>query len=164
MEESSDSEEEQCEVDEKITRVVSKDGSSTKVSSSQVRDKGKHIPEFLSKERLKGVFDASELEGLSYKDRLEYLQNRDNLPDDVVFEAQKKIGELLSAEDTFIVPGFLGSQKIRGTVFINLRLNQFGFRDAVSNEYRTGGYISDSKIRTVANSDFHLFPTAGANN
>ena len=80
------------------------------------------------------------------------------------FEAQDKIGELLSAEDTFIVPGFLGSQKIRGTVFINLRLNQFGFRDEVSNEYRTGGYMSDSKIRTVTNSGFHLFPTAGANN
>ena len=153
MEESSDSEEEQCEVDEKIIRVVSKDGSITKVSSSQVRDKGKHIPEFLSKgsaviskrsaviskERLKGVFDASELEGLSYKNRFRYLRNRDNLPNDVVFEAQNKIGELLSAEDTFIVPGFLGSQKIRGTVFINLRLNQFGFRDEVSNEYRTGG-------------------------
>ena len=49
MEESSDSEEEQCEVVEMITSVVSKDGSITKVSSSQVQDKGKHIPEFLSK-------------------------------------------------------------------------------------------------------------------
>lgn len=81
----------------------------------------------------------------------------------MVFEAQEKIGELLSAEDTFITPGFLGSQKIRGTVFINLRLNQFGFRDEGSNEYRTVSYMSDSKIRKVANSDFHLFPTAGAN-
>lgn len=107
------------------------------------------------------MFDASKLEGLNYKERLEYLRNKDNLPDDVVFEAQDKIGELLSAEDTFLAPGFLGSQKIRGTVFINLRLNQFGFRDEGSNEYRR--YMSKSKIRTVVNSGFHLFPTAGAN-
>jgi hypothetical protein len=159
----SESEEEQCEVVERITSVVSKDGSITKVSSSQVRDKGKHIPGFLSKKRLKGVFDAIKLKGLTYEERLGYLRNRDNLPDDVVFEAQEKIGELLSAKDTFRTPGFLGSQKIRGTVFINLRLNQFGFRDEGSNEYRTGGSMSDSKIRKVVTSDFHLFPTAGAN-
>ena len=126
--------------------------------------KGKHIPEFIGKKRLKGVFDASKLKGLTYEERLEYLRNKDNLPDDVVFEAQDKIGELLSADDTYLVPGFLGSQKIRGTVFINIRLNQFGFRDEGSNEYRTGGYMSDWKIRKVENSGFHLFPTAGANN
>lgn len=107
------------------------------MSSLQVRDKGKHIPGFLGKKRLKGVFDASKLKGLTYEERLKYLRNKDNLPDDVVFEAQDKIGEFLSADDTYLVPGFLGSQKIRGTVFINVRLNQFGFRDEGSNEYRT---------------------------
>jgi hypothetical protein len=91
------------------------------------------------------------------------LRNKDNLPDDVVFKAQDKIGELLSADDTYLAPGFLESQKIRGTVFINIRLNQLGFRDEDSNGYQTGGYMRNNKIRKVANSGFHLFPTRGAN-
>jgi len=46
-------------------------------------------------------------------------------------------------------------------VNLGLRLNQFGFRDEDSYEYRTAGYMDDNKIRKFAKSDFHLFPTAG---
>jgi len=151
----------QCPVNERLEIAVSKDGSMTKVRASKVWNKGLHIPEFLSKNRLKSKFDVTKVKDLEYEDRLNYLRNKDNLPDEVVFETQDKIVEFLLAEDTILVPGFLGARKIRGTIFINLRLNQFGFRDEGSYEYRTVGSMSDNKIRKIAESDFHLFPTAG---
>lgn len=99
----------------------------TKVRVSKVRNKSLHIPEFLNKDHLEGKFDISKVKDLKYEDRLYYLRNKDNLSDEVVFETQDKIVEFLSAEDTILIPGFLGSNKIRSTIFINLRLNQLGF-------------------------------------
>ena len=92
----SDSDEE-CPVNERLKIALSKDGSMTKVRASKVGDKGLHIPEFLSKERLKGKFDITKVKDLEYEDRLDYLRNKDNLPDEVVFETQDKIVEFLSA-------------------------------------------------------------------
>jgi hypothetical protein len=152
---------EQCLVTERLKISVSHDGSMTNVPASKVRDKSLHIPELVSKERLEGKFDITKVKDLEYEDRLNYLRDEKNLPDEIVFEAQDKIVEFLSAKDTVLVPGFLGSKKIRGTVFINLRLNQFGFRDQDSYDYRTAGHMSDNKIRKLAEADFHLFPTAG---
>ena len=131
--------EDQCLVNDRLKIAVSRDGSMTKVRAAKVRDKGLHIPEFISKNHLKGKFDVSKVKNLEYEDRLDYLRNKDNLPDEVVFETQDKIVEFLSAEDTILVPGFLGAKKIRGTIFINLRLNQFGFQDEDSYKYRTAG-------------------------
>lgn len=55
----------------------------------------------------------------------------------------------------------MGREKnCKGTVFINLRLNQFGFQDEASSEYRTAGYMNNKKIRKLTESGFHLFPTA----
>lgn len=151
----------QCLINDRLKIAVSKDGSMTKVRASKVRDKCIQIAEFISKNRFKGKFDVSKVKDLEYEDRLNYLSNKDNLPDEVVFEAQDEIVGLLSAEDTILVPGFLRVKKIPGTVFINLRLNQFGFRDENSCEYRTGGFMNNNKIRKLAESDFHLFSTAG---
>lgn len=67
------------------------------------------------------------MKDLNYKDRLEYLRNKENLPDEVVFETQDKIVEFLSEKDTFLAFSFLGSQKIRRTVFITLRLKPIRF-------------------------------------
>ena len=132
----------------------------TKVRASKVRDKSLPIPRFLNKYYLDSKFDISKVRDLNYKDRLDYLRNKDNLPDKVVFETQDKIVKFLSAEDTILVPAFLGARKIRGNVFINLRLNQFGFWDEDSYEDWTAAHMTDKKILNLAELDFHLFPTA----
>lgn len=158
-----DSDSEQCSVDEELELkvAIAKDGTLVKVYPNKVRDKGLHIPEFLPKEFLDGKFNVDEAKDLAYPDRLEYLRNKENLPDDVVSAAQDKIFDFFSAEDNYLVPGKLGVKEIRGTIFINLRLNMYGFRDNDTYRYRSAGSMTDEKIRQLADSDFHLFPNAG---
>ena len=98
---------EQCLVTERLKISVSHDGSMTNVPASKVRDKSLHIPELVSKERLEGKFDITKVKDLEYEDRLNYLRDEKNLPDEIVFEARDKIVEFLSAKDTVLVPGFL---------------------------------------------------------
>ena len=64
----------------------------------------------------------------------------------------------MTADDTKLVPGYLGYSKIEGTVFINLRLNKVGFRDNNGYRFRTAMTMKDSKIRELAVTGFHLFP------
>ena len=153
-----------CEDTNRLVLAVSRDGSITKINSDQVRDKGLHAPDFLKNSPLKNTFDISEAKNLSYEDRLEFLRDKSNLPDEVVHETQDEIKDFLSAEDTILVPGYISARKDEGTVFLNPRLGKFGFRDKYTSEYRTGGDMSESKMRRLAESGFHLFPDAGSKN
>lgn len=81
----------QCLFNERLKITISKDANMTKVRASKVRNKGLHIPEFFSKDRLKGKFAVTKIKNLEYEDRLNYLHNKDNLLDKVVFETQDKI-------------------------------------------------------------------------
>ena len=140
--------ESECSIDE-VKTAVANDGTFINAEKSQVRDKGLHIPDFL---------DA---ENLEYLDRLKYLRDKNNLPDEIVIKARDKILNFMTADDTKLVPGFLGHSKIEGTVFINLRLNKVGFRDNSGYRFRTAMTMKDRKIRKLAETDFHLFPDAG---
>jgi len=83
------------------------------------------------------------------------------LPDEIVYQARDKILDFMSAEDTKLIPGCLGYNKIEGTVFINIRLNKVGFRDSSSYTFRTAMTMDDGKILELAKNRFHLFPNAG---
>lgn len=61
-----------------------------------------------------------------------------------------------------MAPRHLGAQKEEGTVFLNVTIGKFGFRDKYTSEYVTGGNMSAAKMRKVLESDFHLFPNVGA--
>jgi len=150
----------QCSIEE-IKSAMAKDGTIIHVPASQVRDKGLHIPDFLDEERLHGKFDVTEAEGLKYSDRLNYLRDKNNLPDEIVYEARDEILDFMTADDTILVPGFLGYRKLEGTVFVNTRLNKVGFRDYNSYKFRTGMTMNDEKILELTKNGFHLFPTAG---
>jgi hypothetical protein len=160
-EDDSDDESEKQSAIEEIKVGVANDGTFINILDSHVRDKGLHIPDFLDAETLDGKFDVNEAKNLEYSDRLNYLRDKNNLPDDIVFQARDEILDFMTAQDTKLVPGFLGNSKIEGTVFINLRLNKVGFRDNGSYEFRTAMAMSDKKILELANTDFHLFPNAG---
>lgn len=140
MKEVSDSntenEEGECSI-EKIKVGVAEDGSTVNIDISQVRDKGLHIPDFLNAEILDGKFDVTKVRKLKYPDRLNYLRNKNNLPDELVYQARDKILDFMTAKDTKLIPGFLGASKIEGTVFINLRLKKVGLRDYGRNKFRT---------------------------
>jgi hypothetical protein len=113
------------------------------------------------KKTLDGKFDVTEAENLEYSDRLNYLQDKNNLPDEIVSRARNEISDFITAEDTKLVNGFLGYSKIEGIVFINLILNKVGFRDCSSYKYRTAMTINDEKILNLAKTNFHLFPNVG---
>ena len=89
------------------------------------------------------------------------VRDKNNLPDEIVIKARDKILNFMTADDTKLVPGFLGYSKIEGTVFINLRLNKVGFRDNNGYIFRTAMTMNDDKILKLAKTDFHLFPDAG---
>lgn len=146
--ETDDESEKQCSIEE-IKVGVAKDGSFIHVPASQVRDKGLHIPDFL---------DAETLE---YPDRLNYLRDKNNLPDEIVYQARDEILDFMTADDITLVPGFLGDSKTEGTVFINVRLNKVGFRDYGSYKFRTAMTMDNEKIVNLAKTGFHLFPNAG---
>ena len=152
--------ESECSIDE-VKTAVANDGTFINSEKSQVRDKGLHIPDFLDAETLDGKFDVTEVENLEYLDRLKYLRDKNNLPDEIVIKARDKILNFMTADDTKLVPGFLGYSKIEGTVFINLRLNKVGFRDNNGYIFRTAMTMNDDKILKLAKTDFHLFPDAG---
>lgn len=152
--------ESQCSIDE-VKIAVANDGTFIYAEKSQIRDKGLHIPDFLDAETLDGKFDVTEAENLEYLDRLKYLRDKNNLPDEIVIKARDEILDFMTADDTKLVPGFLGHSKIDGTVFINLRLNKVGFRDNNGYRVRTAMTMNDDKILNLAKTDFHLFPDAG---
>jgi len=152
--------ESECSIEE-VKVGVANDGTFINVATSQVRDKGLHIPDFLDAEILDGKFDVTEAETLGYTDRLNYLRDKNNLPDEIVDQATDEILNFMTADDTKLVPGFLGFRKIEGTVFINLRLNKVGFRDNNGYKFRTAMTMNDEKILNLAETDFHLFPNAG---
>jgi hypothetical protein len=152
--------ESECYIDE-VKTVVANDGTFIHAEKSQVRDKGLHIPDFLDAETLDGKFDVIEAEKLKYLDRLKYLRDENNLPDEIVITARDKILDFMTADDTKLVPGYLGYSKIEGTVFINLRLNKVGFRDNNGYRFRTAMTMGDDKILKLAKTDIHLFPDAG---
>ena len=57
-----------------------------------------------------------------------------------------------------MMPGRLGTSRIPGTIFLNVRLNQYGFRDKYYN-YQIAGAITDEDLTKLQNSNFiHLFP------
>ena len=152
--------ESECSIDE-VKTAVANDGTFIRVETSQVRDKGLHIPDFLDAETLDGKFDVTEVKDLEYRDRLNYLRDNNNLPDEIVIKARDEILNFMTADDTKLIPGFLGYNKIEGTVFINLRLNKVGFRDNDGYRFRTAMTMNDSKIRKLAETDFHLFLDSG---
>ena len=152
--------ESECSIDE-VKIAVANDGTFINAEKYQVRDKGLHIPDFLDAETLDGKFDVTEVKDLGYRDRLNYLRDKNNLPDEIVIKARDEILNFMTADDTKLVPGFLGYSKIEGTVFINLRLNKVGFRDNDGYRFRTAMTMKDSKIRKLAETGFHLFPDSG---
>ena len=152
--------ESKCSIEE-VKLGVANDGTFIHVRASKVRDKGLHIPDFLAAEILDGKFDVTEAETLKYPDRLNYLRDKKNLPDDIVYQARDEILNFMTAKDTKLVPGFLGYRKIEGTIFINLRLNKVGFRDSDGYKFRTAMTMSNEKILNLAQTGFHLFPNAG---
>jgi hypothetical protein len=116
-----------------------------------------YLHHLLDAETLDGKFDVTEVKNLKYPDRLNYLRDKNNLPDEIVYQARDKIFDFMTAEDTKLVPGFLGDNKIEGTIFINPRLNKVGFRDHGSNKFRTAVAMKDKKIINLAKTDFHLY-------
>ena len=152
--------ESKCSIEE-VKVGIANDGTFIHVPTSQVRDKGLHIHDFLDAEILDGKFDVTEAETLEYTDRLNYLRDKNNLPDEIVYQARDEILDFMTADDTTLVPGFLGDSKIEGTVFINVRLNKVGFRDNGSYKFRTAMKMNNKKIVNLAKTGFHLFPNAG---
>jgi hypothetical protein len=67
----------------------------------------------------------------------------------------------MTAENTKLIPGFLGSSRIKGTVFINVRLNKVGFFDYSSYKFSTAMTMDDEQILELAKTAFHLFLNAG---
>lgn len=135
---------------EEIKVGVAKDGSFIHVPASQVRDKGLHIPDFLDAEILDGKFDVTEAETFEYPDRLNYFRDKNNLPDEIVYQARDEILDFMTADDNMLVLGFLGDSKIEGTVFINVRLNKVGFRDYGGYKFRTAMTMDNEKIVNLA--------------
>jgi hypothetical protein len=149
---------------EEIKVVVANDGSIINIEIAQVRDKGLHIPDFVDIDISNSRFNRGKikkLKKLDYQDRLNYLRNKGNLSDKIVYEARDEILDFMTAPDTMMVPGFLRSSKIEGTVFINMRLGKIGFRDYGTNKFRTALSMDKKQIEDVANEGFHLFPKAG---
>lgn len=101
--------ESECSIDE-VKIGVANDGTFIHAEKSQVRDKGLHIPDFLDAETLDGKFNLTEAESLEYLDRLKYLRDKNNLPDEIVIEARDQILNFMTAVDTKLVPGYFGLQ------------------------------------------------------
>ena len=120
-----------------------------------MREKSHHMDDFIDPKDLKDKFN------IDYEDRLEYVRNRDNLPDELVHQMQDEVLKFLTHNETIAVPGFLGKYKKEGTVFINLKMNKVGFRDNSTYKCLTALRINDKKIRRLAETDFHLFTDAG---
>ena len=120
-----------------------------------------HIPDFIDAEILDGKFDVTKAEDLEYQNRLKYLRDKNNLPDDIVEKARDEILNFMTAEDTMLIPGFLGSQKIEGTIFINIRLNKVGFSNYNTYKFRTAMNMKDKNIKHLTKTGFHLFSNAG---
>nr|UDP55519.1 hypothetical protein orf238b [Schizostauron trachyderma] len=111
---SDDETEDECPLSEESNRIktgVTKDGTFVHVEASKMRDKSHHIDDFIDLKDLEGKFNIDYVKTLSYEDRLEYVRNKDNLPDELVYQMQDEVLEFFTDPETIQVPGFLGKYK-----------------------------------------------------
>lgn len=93
---------------------------------------------------------------LNYKDKLEYLQN--NVPDKSVIELQNEIAKSIGGRKTYSASGFLGKNKLEGTVRVNTETGMVSFFDRTTNRFRTIVKMVPDEIIGLVYNDFHLFP------
>jgi hypothetical protein len=137
---------------------VMKDGSIIHVNSSKIRDKAHHMGDFLSPEDLEGKFDLDCVKSIrSHQERLKYVRNKNNLPDDLVYKMQDEVLKFVTDDGAMIIPGFIGEHKEEGTVLINLKLEKVAFRDYGTNNFRTAVSMKTNKIKKLVKEGFHLF-------
>lgn len=132
----SDSETGQCLVDEPARGLsgMTDSGEMFFVRSQRIRDKGTHIPDFVTEERLKqagvNVEEFKAVEKLDRADRLAYYNNRENLPDEIVTEVQTKIIDAMSSSSTKKIPNcYIGKSDREVDVFYNQENQKVYFRD-----------------------------------
>lgn len=135
--------------------IPMKDGSIRRIEFGQTRDKWYH-EDLFPNISAPDVYDNQAVRDLKYLDRLDYL--RKNIPDKSVIELQNEIGKSLSHPKTISVPGFLGKNKIEGTIDINMESGLVSFTDSVTNKHRTIVKMSPQRIKKLAKEGFHLFP------
>ena len=143
------------ENDNPIVIVSMKDGSIRRIEFDQTRNKWYHANLFRDIKAPDG-FDNQAVRNMDYSKKLDYL--KENIPDESVFELQKKIAKSLTHPEIISVPGFLGKQKIRGMLDINRKSGFVSFTDAVTNKHRTIVEMGRNDILELVKNDFHLFP------
>jgi hypothetical protein len=107
-------------------------------------------------------FDAKKARNLEPKERVKYIQEL--VLRDKIIEFQVANVNSLNTENLLAVPGFIGSKKEPGTLYINKKTGQIHFasdRTQTTKVWRTTVRASKSALLELAENDFHLFPNAG---
>ena len=73
------------------------------------------------------TFDLDYVKTLDYKSRLEYVRDRDKLPEKTVFDMQMKASKFFRSTQAKAFSRSLGRNQIEGTVYINQRTRTVAF-------------------------------------
>ena len=139
-------------------KITTKDGSEIFVTYNQALAKYYHHNVYENIKPPKN-FNSKEVRALEPKDRVEYLKK--TVPRDKVIEFQIANAKSLSTENLLKVPGFIGSKKEPGTLYINKKTRQVHFVNNRTNIWRTTVIKSKAGLRKLAKNGFHLFPNVG---
>lgn len=142
-----------------------RDGSMIKVTAKQVRRKGYHIDVFDHIINLDGRYDLKHVKRLSRSEKAKYVLDPKNLPQDLVHQIQDELLKFFTDKTVIISPGTIGPNKVEGTIFVKPlwrdRKSLVGFRNYNNSEYRTIVLMSETQVRTLIATGFHLFPKGG---
>lgn len=95
-----------------------------------MREKFYHAKDFPGVKIPKNL-DCNAIQKLPYQDRLEYLSDHNNLPEESVTELQVAVVNFLEDPNTVFVPGAsLGKEKIEGIAYINPKTQIVAFVDS----------------------------------
>jgi hypothetical protein len=139
--------------------VIASDGRKVNLDKDQLRDKAYHMDVFPNI-KIPKTFDLEYVKSLNkdYRKRLEYVRDRNKLPDKTVLDMQREAANFFRASQTKAFPGRLGRKRIEGTVYINEQQMTVAFVNRSDSKCRTFIKMSDKQLERLRDRDYLLFP------
>lgn len=139
--------------------MIAVDGNKIDLKTDQFRDKFYHARAFeeFAPIPLPEGFDMDAVDKLSYEERLAFLRNPENLPDEYVHRLMYETGKILRASSTKPHPAVLGKNQIPGKVYVNQRTRMVVFVNK-DGDVRTFICASQRQLDRLEARNWHLFP------
>jgi hypothetical protein len=138
--------------------ITASDGQKVNVDKDQIRDKSHHLNIFPSI-KIPETFDLQYVKSLKdYQARLKYVRDPSKLPEETVLTMQMKLIQFFQSKQTEAFPGYLGKNRIEGTLYIDKRQRVVAFVNKSDSKCRTFVKMSERQLENLEERRYIIFP------